>query len=97
LNQKTEPIIAQLEADKKLAYDTDKRVIDFFEKEMALLKDRMESRLPPDPEKLQKLMNAHWWQRNFESYSHKKALVLLALTILAMSFFMSVLSSPQPS
>ena len=65
---------------------------------MSLLKEKMLDCLPPNRDKLQKLRKANWWYRNCGPYPHIKAfflLVLLALAILVISWFMSVRGESQ--
>lgn len=50
---------------------------------------------PTDKKKLKKLENEIWWRKNF-GYSYKKTFILLAVTILAMSFIMFVSNSTLP-
>jgi len=62
---------------------------------MSLLQKKMLKESPPDKKKLKKLENEIWWKKNF-GYLHKKTFILLALTILAMSFIMFVSNSTLP-
>ena len=75
-----------MENAEKVAYETEKRVRDFFKNEMSLLRENMLDKKPPGPNELEVLMWLQCIDRN---------VIKVALTILALFILIAVLGELQ--